>query len=352
MERSYTGKEHIAAVFKGERTDRLPVRVFHGLRPGLELAGVSAKEVRTKPHKYVDVMAALYEILPQDAVSVLVADEALLAEAAGERLGFTFADVRARAAKGAALLQDKSTLAQCELPDLKRGRRLPYYLDICRGVSSALPDAAVDPMCTAPWSAAMMLRGPQNMLLDIKDDPPFLHKLLNYTMELTKAVGAALLETGVDVLTLADPSGGCSLISPAIFHQWVEPCLRTTIKYLKNISDTPIILHVCGYVDPIMEGLVNLGADGISLDDPSSLEKLIQVAQDKVVVEGNFSTGLYLTGTAQEIEAQVQACVDTAAGSAYILCSGCQVPDNAPLENVKHFLEFGRQYGQYERAAL
>lgn len=35
MERLYTGKEHIAAVFRRERTDRVPVRVFHGLRPGL-----------------------------------------------------------------------------------------------------------------------------------------------------------------------------------------------------------------------------------------------------------------------------------------------------------------------------
>jgi len=352
MERPYTGKEYIAAVFRRERTDRVPVRAFHGLRAGLELASVTAKEVRTKPDKYVLVLAALYEVLPQDAVSVLVADEALFAEAAGKQLGFTFADVRARAAAGTSLLEDKSTLAQFELPDLEQGERLPYYLEICQGALSAIPDAAVDPMFTSPWSTAMMMRGPQNMLLDIQDDPSFLRELLGYTTELANMVGAALLETGVDVLTLADPSAGCSLISPAMFRQWVEPYLRETIEHLKDLSDTPIVLHICGYIDPIMEDLVSLGVDGISIDGPSSLERLVEVSQGRVVVEGNCPTGLYLTGTAEEIEARVRECIDVAAaGNGYILCSGCQVPDNAPLENVRHFLEFGRRYGRHEKAA-
>jgi uroporphyrinogen decarboxylase len=352
MKRSYTGKEHIAAIFRRERTDRVPVRVFHGLRPGLELASVTAKEVRTEPDKYVLVLAALYEVLPQDAVSILIADEALFAEAAGKRLSFTFVDVRARAAAGISLLEDKSTLAQFELPDLEQGERLPYFLEICQGALCAMPDAAVDPMFTAPWSTAMLMRGPQNMLLDTQDDPPFLHELLSYTTDVAKMVGAALLDTGADVLTIADPSAGSSLISPTMFKQWVEPYLRETIKYLKRQKDIPIILHICGQVDPIMEDLVSLGVDGISIDGPSSLERLVQVSKGRVVVEGNCPTGLYLTGTAEEIEAQVRECVDVAAGgNAYILCSGCQVPDSAPLENVRHFLEFGQQYGRYEKAA-
>jgi len=46
----------------------------------------------------------------------------------------------------------------------------------------------------------------------------------------------------------------------------------------------------------------------------------------------------------------VKQSIDIAAepnGYKYILCSGCQIPDNAPLENINHFLEAGRQYGRY-----
>ena len=137
-----------------------------------------------------------------------------------------------------------------------------------------------------------------------------------------------------------------------MFRQWVEPYLRETISHLKRLRDTPIIIHICGYVDPIMEDLVSLGVDGISIDGPSSLEMLVEVSQGRVVVEGNCPTGLYLTGTMEEIEAQVRECINVAAaGNGYILCSGCQVPDNAPLENVRHFLEFGRRYGRCERGA-
>ena len=35
----------------------------------------------------------------------------------------------------------------------------------------------------------------------------------------------------------------------------------------------------------------------------------------------------------------------------YILCSGCQIPDNAPVEHVQHLLECGRRYGHYDQIA-
>jgi len=99
-----------------------------------------------------------------------------------------------------------------------------------------------------------------------------------------------------------------------------------------------------------MEDLVSLGVDAISMDAPASLKKMVEVSQGKVVIEGNFPTELYVEGTKAEIAERVKQSIDIAAepsGYKYILCSGCQVPDNAPLENVNHFLEFGRQYGRY-----
>jgi len=97
------------------------------------------------------------------------------------------------------------------------------------------------------------------------------------------------------------------------------------------------------------EVLVSLGVDGLSIDAPASLKKLVGISNKGIVIEGNFPGELYIEGTKEQIEEKVKESVEIAAepnGYRYILCSGCQVPDTAPLENVRTFLEAGHRYGK------
>ncbi len=343
MKRKYTGRDHIASVFGGERTDRIPVRTMQSFIPILGHAGVTAKEVRTQPQKFVKAMATLYEIVPQDGITLLVGDPAMFAEL----FQLSYEEFKAR---GLEFFGDKLGFKKAKLPDPQRFERLLYYQEICHLADAALPEATVEAMCFSPWSAAMMMRGTENLIFDTKDDPQFVHELLRFTTELAKMVAGGLAETEVGMLTIGDPSAGTSVISPKMFRQWVKPYLGETIDYVKGRTQKPICLHICGYTDPIMEDLVALGVDAISMDGPASLKKMVEISQGRVVIEGNFPTELYAEGTKEQIEEKVKECVDTAAEPnryRYILCSGCQVPDNAPLENVKHFLDVGRQYGRY-----
>lgn len=343
MERKYSGRDHIASVFNGERTDRIPVRTLQSFIPILGRAGISAKEVRTQPEKFVEAMATLYEIVPQDGITVLVGDPALFAEV----FGLSFQELKTR---GLEIFGDKLSFKKAKLPDPKRFERLLYYQEICHLADAALPEVTVDAMSMSPWSAAMMLRGTENLILDTKDDPQFVHELLRFTTEFSKLIGAGLMDKEIGMLTIADPNAGTSVISPKMFRQWVMPYLGETIDHLKRHSEKPICLHICGYTDPIMEDLISLGVDAISMDGPASLKKMVEFSQGRVVIEGNFPSELYVEGTKEEIAERVRDSIDIAAepnGYKYILCSGCQIPDNAPLENINHFLEVGRQYGRY-----
>jgi len=343
METKYTGRDHIASVFGGERTDRIPVRTLQSFIPILDRAGVTAKEVRTQPEKFVKAMATLYEIVPQDGISMLVGDPAMFAEL----FGLSFEEFKTR---GLELFGNKLGFKKAKLPDPKQFERLLYYQEICRLADAALPEVTVDAMSISPWSTAMVMRGTENLIFDTKDDPQFVHELLRFTTEFAKMVAAGLMDNEIGMLTIADPNAGNSVISPKMFREWAKPYLQETIDYLKGYSNKPICLHICGYTDPIMEDLVSLGVDAISMDGPASLKKMVEVSQGRVVIEGNFPTELYAEGTKQEIEDMVKECISTAAEPSrykYILCSGCQVPDNAPLENVNHFLEIGRRYGRY-----
>ena len=347
MERQYTGRDHIASVFGGERTDRIPVRTLQSFIPILGRAGITAKEVRTQPERFVKAMATLYDILPQDGITVLVGDIGLFAEL----FGLSFDQLKTH---GLQVFSDKSSFKKVELPDPKRFERLLYYQEICHLADAALPEVTIDAMSASPWSLAMGIRGTENLILDTKDDPQFVHELLRFATEVSKLIGAGLMDKEIGYLTIADPNAGTSVISPKMFRQWVKPYLGETIDHLKRHSEKPICLHICGYTDPIMEDLVSLGVDAISMDGPASLKKMVEVSQGREVIEGNIPSELYVEGTKEEIPEKVKESIDIAAepnGYKYILCSGCQIPDNAPLENIDHFLEVGRQYGRYRKAS-
>jgi uroporphyrinogen decarboxylase len=111
-----------------------------------------------------------------------------------------------------------------------------------------------------------------------------------------------------------------------------------------------VTLHVCGYIDPIMQDLVETGCVAVSMDSPSSLEKMVQDSEGRVVIIGNVATNLFFSGTIEQMEADIRRCVDIAADkSGFILASGCEVPPNAKKELVRHFCDYARSYGRYDR---
>jgi len=265
-----------------------------------------------------------------------------------EMVGLSFEEAK-HLGLGRSLLDDKSLLGKIQVRDASQYQRLGYFKEICEKAVKAMPDVAFAVFTTSPWSTAMMLRGMETMIYDTTDDADFVHELLRFTTEFAKTVGDALLETDVDIITIADPSAGCSVISPGMFRKWAKPYLEETIHHLKRQEKIPILLHICGYTDPIMEDLVSLGIDGLSIDAPSSLQKLVEISQKKIVIQGNFPGELYVEGTTTEIEEKVKESVEIAAepsGYRYVLCSGCQVPENASLENVRYFLESGHRHGR------
>ena len=99
-------------------------------------------------------------------------------------------------------------------------------------------------------------------------------------------------------------------------------------------------LHICGYVDPILEDMVATGVTNISIDAPSDLARAVEITRGKAVLIGNVDTSIFYSGSRQDMEQAVQNCLDVAPkDSGYILATGCEVPGVAPPEKVGWFME-------------
>ena len=112
-------------------------------------------------------------------------------------------------------------------------------------------------------------------------------------------------------------------------------------------------LHICGLIDPIMQDIMDTGIRLLSLDAPSSLKKLVDLAAGKLIIMGNVPTSLFVTGPGEEMEGAIRNCIETAAeGGGYILSSGCEIPINSTAEMIDHFFTYGHQYGQAHMSKL
>ena len=106
-------------------------------------------------------------------------------------------------------------------------------------------------------------------------------------------------------------------------------------------------LHICGKIDPIMEDILETGIYLLSLDSGSSLPKLTQLADGKLVIMGNVPTTHFSSATRREMEASIRGCIETAAAhSGFILASGCEIPFDSTEDRIEHFFTYSRQYGK------
>jgi uroporphyrinogen decarboxylase len=184
--------------------------------------------------------------------------------------------------------------------------------------------------------------------VDTATDPDFVHELMHFTVGIPKILGEAVKNAGAG-LSLSEAPASISLISPKIFREFVLPYEKEVISHLreKRISVT---VHVCGFIEPIMEDLASMGAVAISMDQPSSLEKMFEASQGKVVVVGNVATNVFLSGTREDMESEVKRCLTVGKErEGYILSSGCELSPRGDIERVKWFCEFASALGSYEK---
>ena len=341
--KQYSGKERAEAAFHREYADRVPfLTAMLYNQACAEMAGFTLEECYLDDEKVVTALTKFEEVFPSDLV--WVHGDPYLPQTIEAR----------RKARGAGSLrrkfEEKSALATTPVPDPMKSKAFIAYLDICRKVNSLFDDRWVFATVPGVWSAAVELRGVEQLIYDTVEDPDFVHSLMRFSTELAKARGVAVAETGVNIHT-GDPSASCSLISPKIYREFVKPYQQELFQYLKEKSGEQVRvgLHMCGYIDPIMEDIASLPIDWLEMDSPSSLQRMLEISQKRIVIRGNVSGPVLSRGIQQEIEEEVRSCLDIAAkGSAYILAPGCSLPQDASLEAIKYFWEAAQKYGRYD----
>ena len=109
-----------------------------------------------------------------------------------------------------------------------------------------------------------------------------------------------------------------------------------------------VSLHICGYIDPMAEDVIRVGLSPLSVDSPTSLEKVMTLCKEKgTTIMGNVQTTLFYNGTKEAMEQDIRRCIDAGAPhSHFILASGCEIPRNSTVDRIDHYFQYARTYGR------
>ena len=124
------------------------------------------------------------------------------------------------------------------------------------------------------FEMAWAMRGLDKLLMDFAIDRDFADKVLDVPHNYNLTVAKKLAEIGVDMVWLGDDMGGQNtmMISPDMWRDIFKPRMATYISELKSINkDLKVAYHSCGFIEPIIADLIEIGLDVLNPIQPASM---------------------------------------------------------------------------------
>ncbi len=341
-----TPYERVMMVINGEMPDRVPV-VPQITYTTAQLTGVGLVEALHSPEKTATALLAGQRELGYDAIYAgWESSFNLLAEAMGCVMRFPEDSVPQVAEH---VVKTPSDLDRIKIPDPHKSGRLPIHMKMLtllkEEVKDQVPLFAYTP---GPFTLAGQLGGINPLMMATIQDPEYVHAITDITLQASIRYALANIEAGADVIITADPTASGSLISPTTFENFAAPRISKIVSAVTK-AGAIASLHICGKTTPILDQMAATGVKVVELDHLVNLTEAKQRIGEQVILMGNLDpTELLLSGTPKQVEATAKACIEgVGADGQYILSSGCEIPPQAPLDNIRAMVTAAQKYGQF-----
>lgn len=182
------------------------------------------------------------------------------------------------------------------------------------------------------FAEANDLRGINNIMMDIYEEPNFVKELLELTTEQAIAFAREQIKAGAEFIGVGDAAA--SLIGPDNYREFVLPYEKRLFDEIHKMG-ARVKLHICGNITPILSDIVQSGADIVDVDWMVDFKYAVQTLGDSISACGNFDpVEILLRGAPETVKGAVQACVDISKSNT-LIAAGCEVPRDTPDENMR-----------------
>ena len=197
--------------------------------------------------------------------------------------------------------------------------------------------------------------GHEYMLIGMALDPDWVRDMCNVYAELIVNLMEILFaEAGLpDGIFFYEDMGfkNKPFMSPAMYKQIVWPAHKRTFDYAHS-RKLPVIVHSCGYVAPLVPGLIEAGMDCLQAMEVKAGMDLVELKKaygDRIAFMGGLDVRTLVANDRRAIQAELDRKLPAAmAGGGYCLHSDHSIPDQVHYETYRFFLDRGREMGTYK----
>lgn len=193
------------------------------------------------------------------------------------------------------------------------------------------------------FERAWFLRGYENLLMDLIDEPRFCHELLDECATWLISSIDRLLDAPIDAIILtedyADQRGMVFGIDR--YRTFFIPRWRRVFEHIHR-AGVSVILHVCGNAEPALADLLDIGLDCLESVQPEAINPYRTKEQYGASLRlwgGIGVQQLMPFGTPAEVRDEVlRAREELARGGGFILNTAKPIADPVPVENAVAYL--------------
>ena len=301
--------------------------------PGGTLIGATVGELLHDPVKQCAAQSAIRERFHTVA---LLSPMDLSAEAEEFGSVVRFSDDEVPTVTGRLVTGDEDIRA-LPVPGVGR-KRTATYLRAVELLSNTDTRALTLATMIGPFSLAGRLFGVSEILLASVTDPETVLALLEKTTSFLIAYGRALKNAGAKGLIIAEPTAG--LLSPPALSRCSTPWVRQIVQALED-DHFEVVLHNCGARVVHLKPMLASGVSIVHCGKPMEIPVAFNEMPEEVVLCGNLDPAdVFVRSRPEEVSRQTEQLLASTAGrSGFVVSSGCDIPADAPMENIKAFFD-------------
>ena len=210
---------------------------------------------------------------------------------------------------------------------------------------------------TAQLKTAMYLRGVEQILCDLAENPAIVESILEHISAYYLAYNRRVFEAAskhIDVFMMGDDFGiqAGPMMSARMWRRYFERGFRAYIDLAHEYGIT-VMHHTCGSVRSLIPLFIDAGLDILQSCQPGAagmdLGELKREFGRDICFHGAIDIQEALPfGSPADVRAAVKRTLEAGMpGGGYIVCTAHNIQVDVPLENVVALVEAYREYGWY-----
>ena len=190
-----------------------------------------------------------------------------------------------------------------------------------------------------PFTIAGLVFGVNRMYKNLIRNPEKSRRILQKLSELAIAYAEHQLNAGADTIIMLDPNAMGLTVHQ--FDDYLLPLYRT----ITDRIDKPLILHICGNVNPLLNSIGRSNFAAFSFDFPAvQVESVKNALGDKMKIIGSVPTISHLlNGSRDDVFTLSLEMIDL---GVHLLAPSCFTPPEAPFDNVKAMMDAIQHWNQ------